>query len=90
MIFGKTNEEKFKIKQNNILKKINGIKKYAWFPIILFNGQWAWLVTYYTYYDGCQYENKIMCLCSGSSDTYLPIKRNYLFKNSEFIKLSTI
>lgn len=49
MIFGSTHAQRKRRKQLDEIKKIYGAKKFAWFPIQLASGRYAWLVTYYEY-----------------------------------------
>lgn len=49
MIFGKTDKEKAKIASEHAKRRAYGVKKYAWLPTVLENGQWIWLQPYYRF-----------------------------------------
>jgi len=42
MIFGSTHAQRKRRKQLDEIKKIYGAKKFAWFPIQLASGRYAW------------------------------------------------
>lgn len=58
MIYGKTFEEQELIDQEIIKNKINGIKRFAWFPVSLKTGKMLWLQYYYRYYHGKEFCGK--------------------------------
>lgn len=49
MIFGKTWRHKQREENLRTIKKIFGVQKFAWLPVRLSSGQYAWLTTYYKY-----------------------------------------
>ena len=60
MIFGKTHAQRRRAEQLDAIRKIHGIKKFAWRPVKLTSGQYAWLVPYYEYYYWeCQWDNQV-------------------------------
>ena len=81
MIFGKTKEQTHAEKQAKINAMIDGVLQYAWLPVRLANGTWAWLEDYYAYYHGGTNEDGSLFLWSSSPDSYRPYAANHLTKD---------
>ena len=52
MIFGRTAIEKDILRREEIQRKLNGKKRFAFWPKQLEDGRWVWMQTYYAYYHG--------------------------------------
>lgn len=87
MIFGKDNEAKHKLEQARCLRMVAGVKRFAFLPISLEDDRWLWLETYYSYYNGLQYDNGTLSVWSGSRDSYSPVYRNYETDDWRHIRL---
>ena len=88
--FGKTDEERLALKTKAYQKEqerrrrlMNGVKKFAWFPIKINTGEYVWLATYYQYYSAHSLYKGNIVLTTDSRNK--PIVRNYLDRNSEYI-----
>lgn len=88
MIFGKNNATKYEIEQTKIRSKINGVKKWALFPVRLKDGYWVWLEHYYAYYHGRVDVKGRYFLWFGSSESDSPIVDYYLNQSDSYQVLS--
>ena len=87
--FGKTNEERLNLKMKGYQKEqerrkrlMNGVKKFAWFPVKIDTGEYVWLTTYYQYYSASElYVGNIIF----STKDDKPIIRNYLNEDPKYI-----
>lgn len=91
--FGKTNEEKRELKikefyknQEKIERLMNGVKKFAWFPVKIDTGEYVWLTKYYQYYSAYRSLTGNIVLCTEDDK---PIIRNYLDEDSKYIGFFT-
>jgi len=83
MIFGKLDSDKHREEQDKIIRQINGVREFAWFPTQLRNGHWVWLEHYWAYYHGGNHPNGDFFIWSGSSDTYCPMADRYTNPSSQ-------
>ena len=49
MLFGKTDEQKAKAQQEELFRLGSGVKRFAFLPVKLHDGRYAWLRTYWEY-----------------------------------------
>lgn len=49
MLFGKTDEQKAKAQQEELFRLGSGVKRFAFLPVRLHDGRYAWLRTYWEY-----------------------------------------
>lgn len=88
MIFGKTKEQKLASEQAKIKTMIDGVRKFAWLPVRLANGQLVWLQTYYAYYRAGTNTDGTFFIWSSSKDTYFPMSDCYLIPNESHRHIS--
>ena len=75
MIFGQTFYEKKRIRQEFFQKlKTNGIKRFAWLPVELYNGQKVWFEHYYIFYRVFENEQKELWIDEDRPRKYLTEK----------------
>ena len=87
--FGKTNEEKRELKikkfykdQEKLKRLMNGVKKFAWFPVKIDTGEYVWLTTYYQYYSAYKSLTGNIMRCTDGDGTTI---RNYLNEDPKYI-----
>lgn len=85
MIFGLTKEQRNRAEQEDILRKILGVKKFALFPIKLESGLWAWLETVWLYYDGGKREDGTLFLWCSSVEDGHPIVKAYKTPSATYV-----
>jgi hypothetical protein len=88
--FGKTHEEKRKIQMEEYNKEqarrktlMNGVKKFAWWPVQIDTGEYVWLTKYYQYYSACIMSEQKVYFVTKSNNK--PVIRNYLNEDPNYI-----
>ncbi len=82
MIFGKSTEEKQKIRSRKIENILSfGFKKFAWKPVKLVNGRYIFLQQYYAYLPGCDDNRHDMWVHELSNACLWLVSYNYLTDN---------
>jgi hypothetical protein len=92
MVFGKTSEELYRLEQQKIIRRILGVKKFAWLPTRLWVGSYVWLSSYWEYCRGGREDNGNFFLWSGSVETkaerfYISSIKRYLHPNNAWVEL---
>lgn len=58
MILGKTDQRKHQEKQAQLVQQINGRARFAFLPVKLDTGEWAWMEYYWRYMIAVKYKDK--------------------------------
>jgi hypothetical protein len=89
MIFGKSDEQKYREEQLEIREQIYGVKRYAWWPFTkLDNGQYIWRQYYWEYSHGSINAEGKLSLWSNSSDSFSAITKKYTDQSIDHVSLT--